>query len=916
MKEFYFEDIEFKNGEAAISLGEGKNISRVIAELSDVDGEGSVILKYAQSGVLDVLLRYGKQAATEKTVFDMATPICSTHIFLQTDNTAARIKRVTVLEAEDGEGYPYPHYFDTDLKAMYALDGVCVKADTEGELFYTVYTSTDGQSYSFLCEKKGGVPHCDLFSCDGREARYLRVLVTYHTASPLTPEPLVTFSGRRLEKQATEPVPVFVPDFCDTPYAAPITAEEALNYLYGIVERRVGGEYKSWFSFGLLERKKHDFFEISERDGKIVIEGSCGVAVAAGLNHYLKHYCRVHLSQVGEQTKMPATPPPVKGKIRKETKADARFAYNACVHSYTMAFWDKDEWQKEIDLLALSGINVVLDTTALEEVWRRFLGEIGYSHSKIKDLLSGPAYYAWQWIGNQMGQGSPLPDSWFARRTDLARRNHRIMRALGMEVVLPGFSGMVPNDIAEYDPDVKIIPQGIWCSFTRPDMLHPDHPSFDRYADLYYGILQKVFGKNRYFTDALFHEGGNRAGVSERRVAAHVLGIMLKVHPDAVWVINSWQNNPSSELLAGIDKDKKKHLLVLDLYGEKAPNYKDGCRDNPHHGYAPEFDGTPWVLCMLSNFGGRVGLHGHLDNLIKGIPTALNGTEHCVGVGMVPEASENNPVLYDFLFDCIWQDDANAPLTQIDCEKWLSEYACRRYGVKSPAAERAWNILAQTVYKASLNMLGQGAPEAVTNARPARTVKAASAWGNSVISYDKSRLAEAEGLLASIYDEAKDSTAYLYDLSALSLQVLANKAQDLHADMVKAFDESDASAFDDVSSRFLEMIKKMDAAAAASPYFRLDRWTDMAEKLAADDDDFTKRIFLYNARALVTTWGSYHSSEIGRLHDYSNRTWSGLLGGIYYDRWARWISDRQKELRGDCTEPVNWFDMEWKWVWC
>ena len=298
MKEFYFEDIEFKNGEAAISLGEGKNISRVIAELSDVDGEGSVILKYAQSGVLDVLLRYGKQAATEKTVFDMATPICSTHIFLQTDNTAARIKRVTVLEAEDGEGYPYPHYFDTDLKAMYALDGVCVKADTEGELFYTVYTSTDGQSYSFLCEKKGGVPHCDLFSCDGREARYLRVLVTYHTASPLTPEPLVTFSGRRLEKQATEPVPVFVPDFCDTPYAAPITAEEALNYLYGIVERRVGGEYKSWFSFGLLERKKHDFFEISERDGKIVIEGSCGVAVAAGLNHYLKHYCRVHLSQV------------------------------------------------------------------------------------------------------------------------------------------------------------------------------------------------------------------------------------------------------------------------------------------------------------------------------------------------------------------------------------------------------------------------------------------------------------------------------------------------------------------------------------------------------------------------------------------------------------------------------------------
>ena len=89
----------------------------------------------------------------------------------------------------------------------------------------------------------------------------------------------------------------------------------------------------------------------------------------------------------------------------------------------------------------------------------------------------------------------------------------------------------------------------------------------------------------------------------------------------------------------------------------------------------------------------------------------------------------------------------------------------------------------------------------------------------------------------------------------------------------------------------------------------------MAEKLAEDEDDFTKRIFLYNAKALVTTRGSYHSSEIGRLHDYSNRTWSGLLGGIYYDRWAKWISERKKELRGESTDPINWFDLEWKWIW-
>jgi hypothetical protein len=219
---------------------------------------------------------------------------------------------------------------------------------------------------------------------------------------------------------------------------------------------------------------------------------------------------------------MPASPIPVGGRVRRETKSRARFAYNACVHSYTMAFWGEEEWQKEIDLLALSGVNVVLDTTAVEEVWRRFLGALGYTHAEVKDFLSGPAYYAWQWIGNQTGQGGPLPDVWFERRTALARRNHRMMRALGLEVVLPGYSGMVPVDISSHDPDVKVIPQGTWAAFTRPGMLHPSHPSFDRYAVLYYEILEKVFGKNRYFTDTLFHEGGNRA--DNRHSTAYTTG--------------------------------------------------------------------------------------------------------------------------------------------------------------------------------------------------------------------------------------------------------------------------------------------------------------------------------------------------------------------------------------------------------
>ena len=917
MKEMRFTNFVYENGKYVISLGKGIDIARVLVKLTDLDGMGDVVLQYAQSNVLDVLVPYGKQGAENKLLFEQRTPICATHLFIELTGTSAHLDEVTVYEAEESESITYPHFFDTDLGDMYRLDSVTVNMDAEGELFYTVYTSTDGQSFFYLYEKKGAVSSVagETIACKGVEARYVRVFVTYHSATPYVPVPTVSFMGTRLEKDAQKPFSIHVPDFEDTKYAEPIDMAETIEYLYGIIERRVGKKYREWFLFNLLPNEKYDFFEINDKDGKIHIAGNCGVSVAAGINYYLKYYCKVHLSQVGDQVKMPQAPVGIGKKVRRETKARLRFAYNACTHSYTMAFWGEEEWQRELDFLALSGVNIVLDLTAVEEIWRRFLGEIGYSHTEIKRLLSGPAYFAWQWIANQMGQGAPLPDAWFARRTELARKNHRMMRVLGMEIVLPGYSGMVPKDIALYDSDVKVVPQGTWCAFECPSMLHPAHSCFCRYAERYYNILEKVFGKNRYFTDTLFHEGGNKEDMSEREVAGIMLDAMLKSNADAVWVITSWQGNPSSELLAGIGELREKHAVVLDLYGEKTPNYKNGKEGNHIYGYAQEFDGTPWILCMLNNFGGRLGLHGHLDYLVKGVPYALNNTKYCAGVGMVPEASENNPILYDFLFDCLWQEDAAMPLIEINIRKWLTDYAERRYGIKSPEAETVLHILSETVYKGEYNMKGQGAPEAVTNARPALNINAASTWGNAVIDYDKEKLRQAHSLLLSLYELAKDSAGYQYDLSALYLQVLANEAQDIHTEMTEAFNAGDKNAFVSLSDRFLNIIMDMDRAAEASPYFRLDRWTAMAEKLAEDTDDFTKRIFLYNARALITTWGSYHQSEVGLLHDYSNRTWSGLLGDLYYNRWSKWIAERKKELQGDTPDDLNWFEMEWTWIW-
>ena len=65
---------------------------------------------------------------------------------------------------------------------------------------------------------------------------------------------------------------------------------------------------------------------------------------------------------------------------------------------------------------------------------------------------------------------------------------------------------------------------------------------------------------------------------------------------------------------------------------------------------------------------------------------AFNNSRHIAGIGITPEASVNNPVLYDFLFETIWQDDASKKMEAINLDEWLVDYTTRRYGKESTSA--------------------------------------------------------------------------------------------------------------------------------------------------------------------------------------------------------------------------------------
>ena len=96
--------------------------------------------------------------------------------------------------------------------------------------------------------------------------------------------------------------------------------------------------------------------------------------------------------------------------------------------------------------------------------------------------------------------------------------------------------------------------------------------------------------------------------------------------------------------------------------------------------------------------------------------------------------------------------------------------------------------------------------------------------------------------------------------------------------MSAAFSAKDLDSFKTYSEKFMSVIEDMEKVTGTSEYFLLGRWVEQAKALANNADDFTKELYEFNAKALVTTWGSKNQAEKGGLKDYSNRQWSGLIG--------------------------------------
>lgn len=625
----------------------------------------------------------------------------------------------------------------------------------------------------------------------------------------------------------------------------------------GFLQRNIP-DFKDSFTVKFEERDK-DFFSITAQNGKIHVKANNYISAFHGIYCYLKEYCNVQLSWCANQEIHISSLVMFDGEFHKEIEQKYRVYMNYCTLDYSMCWWDFERWEKEIDFMAMNGINMPLAVVGTEAVWYETLLQFGFTKKEALDFISGPAFWAWQLMTNIEGYLPPENEKYVYERLELGRKILQRYLEFGMYPIQQGFSGHVPVLLRKKYPKAKILMQNGWCRYPKTAQLDPLDPLFFEFGTVYLNKMNELLGNHHFIACDPFHEGtppkSSRAYLNDVRKAINRL--YENFDSESVWVMQAWTMR--KHIVKAVPKNR---LLILDLNSEKTPQ-NDNCW------------GYPVVSGMLHDFGGKNSMQGKLKQHSENAYLKLkNAGANVVGSGMFMEGIEQNPVVYDLQFELLTTAQA------IDLDKWLDKYILRRYGKFDKTLRKAWEILLETCYRS--DGYKENAVGSVVASRPQMIPTQAGPCCKNKLYYDTDKFEKAVELYLSVSEDFKESDGYQYDLCDLTRQAMSNRFHKEQIKFAAAYKKKNISAVEEIAKKQLSLLADMDTLLSHRKEFCFSRWINDCHNLATDEKE--KRYFDINARTLLTSWGDIRSTTWS-LYDYAWREWSGLIKEYYYKRW-------------------------------
>lgn len=140
-------------------------------------------------------------------------------------------------------------------------------------------------------------------------------------------------------------------------------------------------------------------------------------------------------------------------KVKITSKFKFRYALNAVTFSYSFTRWDWARWERELDWLALRGVNLCLASTGSEYVFYNVFLRL-FQIDLVETYFTSETYFAWNRMGNiqraSREEGEEKTNMRYLREQFHLQEKilHRMLE-LGIHPIFSAFNGFIPRELKE-----------------------------------------------------------------------------------------------------------------------------------------------------------------------------------------------------------------------------------------------------------------------------------------------------------------------------------------------------------------------------------------------------------------------------------------------------------------------------------
>lgn len=653
-----------------------------------------------------------------------------------------------------------------------------------------------------------------------------------------------------------------------------------------IINRFTGNQLKVKVQLTLPKDKDgHDSYAYTMKGEVLTIKASDGIAACRGFYDWVKTKGAGISSWSGNRFELPRDLSTIP-QFRTSAYRDHQYM-NVVTYGYTAPFWDKDRWDKEIDWMALHGIDMPLLLLAQEQVYREVFMDMGLSKEEIDEWEVGPAHLPWMRMGNLSGNSfdGPLGEDWNARQVELCKHVIDRMRKLGMKPICPAFGGFVPKAFVKHYQGTIDLTGWDWVPDDyRNHRLNPGSDAFIEVGTRFVRKWEEKFGKCTYYLSDSFNEMAIPTDPSVMTAYGDAIYKSLKdANPDAVWTMQgwtlgyqrgSWGNGILKALLKNVPDDK---FMALDM----ASDYNYCFWHAPYDWETYEgFYQKEWVWSVIPNMGGKTAMTGFLDYYANARLEAQRSSNrgNLTGYGFAPEGVENNEILYELITDGGWVGEKDS----IDVKSWLANYTQCRYGI--PAIKDQLQDYQEALRLSVYNSF-QDHPQFAWQVRN-------NIIGQGNVNLNETYCTGVEQLFEAVAkSDAPVSSLLQADLIEAAAIYTSGKIEKINARIRKAVDAKMLEQANELLKVQKELMLRLDRALSVHPLYNLEKWEQQAMDVASNDVDRKRNAV--NARRIVSVWYGDHEKD-EPVNDYACRMWAGLIRDYYLPRlegtWNREIN--------------------------